>query len=156
MPRFRRTRNNPPPPHHSPFFQVALARYRYKKKRRHLVKIMRQNDPTLQEQNEARKRPRNGGKFTKERPDFVSICDLQKAAKSRSSSGELPLRERESATPPPQPSARRGAAAGRPARAAKSQAAAGSRASPRGGGGLQEGSSLYMLTPSDAAKLGFK
>ena len=123
---------------------------------------MRENDPTVREQNEARKRPRERGKFTKERPDFVSICEVQKAAKSRSISGELPLRERESTTPPPQPSARRGAAAaaaaatGRSARG-KPQSAAGTRASPRGGGGgMQQGSTLYMLTPSEAAKLGLK
>lgn len=115
------------------------------------MKIMRENDPALQEQNEARKRPRDGGKFTKQRPDFVSICEVQKAAKSRSSSGELPLRE---STPPPQPSTRRGGGAGRSARA-KSQAAAGTRASTRGGG-AQEGSKVYMLTPSEAAKLGLK
>lgn len=122
---------------------------------------MRENDPTVREQNEARKRPRERGKFTKERPDFVSICEVQKAAKSRSISGELPLRERESTTPPPQPSARRGAGAGaaatgRSARG-KPQPAAGTRASPRGGGGgMQQGSTLYMLTPSEAAKLGLK
>eukprot|EP00903_Cladosiphon_okamuranus_P016559 g15276.t1 len=118
--------------------QAALARYRRKKKRRHLVKIMRENDPTLQEQNEARKRPRIGGKFTKETPDFVSIGKVQKAAKSRSISGELPARERESTTPPPEPSTRRGgvaASAGRSAGRAKSQAAAaGTRPSTRGGG----------------------
>eukprot|EP00752_Nemacystus_decipiens_P003063 g2840.t1 len=116
--------------------QAALARYRRKKKRRLLVKVMRENDPTVQEQNEARKRPRKWGKFTKERPDFVSICDLQKAAKSRSISGELPLRERESTTPPPQPSARRGAATatGR-STGDRAQSAAGTRTSPRVGGG---------------------
>lgn len=124
------------------FFQAALARYRFKKKRRHLVKINRENDPHLKVQNLARKRPRQGGKFRKAKPDFVSICEVQKAAKSRSSSGELPLRE---STPPPPPSTR--------SARAESQAAAGIRARTRGGG-AQEGSTLYMLTPSDAAKLG--
>lgn len=126
-----RTLPAPPPSRisNSPISQAALARYRRKKERRNLVKLLRKQDPLLQEQNEARKRPRRGGKFTKERPDFVSICEVQKAAKSRSSSGEPPFRE---STPPPSASARSGGG-GRSAAGDKSRAAAGTRASAHGG-----------------------
>lgn len=82
----------------SQHFQAALARYRRKKKRRHLVPAMRENDPNRKEQNKARERPRNKGKFNKKGPDFVSITDVQKRGNSRSSSGELPAR---ATTPPP-------------------------------------------------------
>ncbi len=79
-------------------FQAALARYRRKKKRRHLVPAMLKNDPNREAQNKARERPRDVGKFKKKGPDFVSITDLQKRGNSRSSSGELPVR---ATTPPP-------------------------------------------------------
>ncbi|CAM9980190.1 unnamed protein product [Pylaiella littoralis] len=79
--------------------QVSLARYRRKKKRRAFVKEARENDPSRKEQNKARERPRQDGKFKKKTPDFEPITRRQGPARSRSISGEVPP-----PPPPPPPS----------------------------------------------------
>ncbi|CAM9245662.1 unnamed protein product [Scytosiphon promiscuus] len=81
--------------------QAALARYHYKRKRRPFVKAMRENDPKRKEQNIARERPRDSGKFKKKHQDFISIIKVQRAAGSRSVSGESLPPARDSTTPPP-------------------------------------------------------
>ena len=99
---------------------------------------MRENDPNRKEQNKARERPRDKGKFNKKGPDFVSITVMQKrgTSSSRSSSSEL----RATTPPPPAGQSRRSV---RPKLSRDAPAA-------------QDGSKLYSLTPSEAAKLGLK
>ncbi|CAN0253050.1 unnamed protein product [Hapterophycus canaliculatus] len=68
---------------------------------------MRDSDPNRKEQNKARERPRNSGKFKKKHQDFISIIDMQKGAGSRSISGESLPPPRDSTPPPPSAQKRR-------------------------------------------------
>lgn len=126
--------------------QAALARYHRKRKRRPFVKAMRENDPNRKEQNKARERPRNGGKFQKKGKDFVSVKELQRAGDNRSVSGELPPPPARESTPPP---TNIRSLNGRPSQEGDTAGA------PGDGSGGGSGSSLYLLTPDQAAKLGF-
>lgn len=125
--------------------QAALARYHRKRKRRPFVKAMRENDPNRKEQNKARERPRDGGKFRKKGKDFVSVKELQRAGDNRSVSNELPPPPARDSTPPP---SKIRSLNGRPSQE-------GDAAGPPVGGG-DSGGSLYLLTPDQAAKLGLK
>ncbi|CAM9173923.1 unnamed protein product [Ectocarpus sp. 8 AP-2014] len=127
--------------------KAALARYHRKRKRRPFVKAMRENDPNRKEQNKARERPRHGGKFQKKGKDFVSVKELQRAGDNRSVSGELPPPPARESTPPP---TNIRSLNGRLSQEGDTAGA------PGGGSGGGNGGSLYLLTPDQAAKLGFK
>ncbi|CAB1108880.1 unnamed protein product [Ectocarpus sp. CCAP 1310/34] len=127
--------------------EAALARYHRKRKRRPFVKAMRENDPNRKEQNKARERPREGGKFQKKGKDFVSVKELQRAGDNRSVSGELPPPPARESTPPP---TNIRSLNGRPSQEGDTVGA------PGGGSGGGSGGSLYVLTPDQAAKLGLR
>ncbi|CAM9554925.1 unnamed protein product [Ectocarpus fasciculatus] len=127
--------------------QAALARYHRKRKRRPFVKAMRENDPGRREQNKARERPRFGGKFQKKGKDFISVKELQRAGDNRSVSGELPPPPARESTPPP----RKINSLNGKCRPSQEGHTAGV-----GGVGSGSGSSLYLLTPDQVAKLGLE
>ncbi|CAN0375822.1 unnamed protein product [Ectocarpus sp. 12 AP-2014] len=127
--------------------EAALARYHRKRKRRPFVKAMRENDPNRKEQNKARERPRNGGKFQKKGKDFVSVKELQRAGDNRSVSGELPPPPARESTPPP---TNIRSLNGRPSQGGDTAGA------PGGGSCGGSGGTLFLLTPDQVAKLGLK